>query len=456
MRWARVSTLLASVTLLVGFAWGNAGRTSASATEKGDLASPSAIDQYLVSMGVDPGTATWQVGLRNYVGPACPGAGWRCIVSTRAAVVQEASLGGVNAFTCPVTRGATNQSALRCVVVQINAGALFTAGTALPSDTNTTVAPGSNQANCQDALCTIAQTNTAGQNQVQIYQQSHEQSGDAQTAVETATVTQSSTTGQNEAQIHQQIQQQANDSSGSQDQEATQFACIVQDATLGQNHANIEQQLQQTERSTASSVTQYQNINPGNNNTCGTRTETTEPNLGASIQQNESNPDTGTGQNQAESDQSFQQNQQASTKTGSVTQQQGSNQFNGANPPNDSSGGSESDINQDSTGVSRSTMYQQDKEQQETDTTGLLNQSQYDAPHCCSNQASNSSDQLTLKQIASQSSDPGAIQKYDDAGDCTSSGTCSVIQRITQDGHTITNTCNSAVCSVDNSNEGGG
>jgi hypothetical protein len=456
MRWARFSTLLASVTLLVGFAWGNAGRTSASATGSGDLASPSAVDQYLVSIGVDPGTAIWQVGLRNYVGPACPGAGWRCIASTPAAVVQEASLGGVNAFTCPVTQGATHQSALSCVVVQINAGALFTAGTALPSDTSTTVAPGSNQANCQGALCTVAQTNTTGQNQVQIYQQSNVQSGDAQTAVETATVTQSSTTGQNEAQIHQQIQQQVNDSSGSQDQEATQFACIVQDATLGQNRAIIEQLLQQSERSTASAVTQYQNINPGNNNTCGNRTETTEPNLGASIQQNESTPGTGTGQNHAESDQSFQQNQQTSTKTGSVTQQQGSNQFNGANPPFGSSGGSESDINQDSTGVSLSTVYEQDKEQQETDTTGLRNQSQYDAPHCCSNQASNSSDQLTLKQITSQSSDPGATQKYDDAGDCTSSGTCSVIQRITQDGHTITNTCNSPVCSVNNSNEVGG
>ena len=59
MRWARFSTLLASVTLLVGFAWGNAVRTSASATERGDLASPYAIDQYLVSIGVDPGTAIW-------------------------------------------------------------------------------------------------------------------------------------------------------------------------------------------------------------------------------------------------------------------------------------------------------------------------------------------------------------------------------------------------------------
>ena len=456
MRWARFSTLLASVTLLVGFGWGNAVRASASATESGGLASPYAIDQYLVSIGVDPGTAIWQVGLRNYAGPACPGAGWRCLASTGAAVVQEASLGGVNAFTCPVTGGATNQSALRCVVVQINAGALFTAGTALPSDTSTTVAPGNNQANCQDALCTVAQTNTTGQNQVQIYQQSSMQSGRHSDGRRDRHRHPEQHDWENQARIHQQIQQQANDSSGSQDQEATQFACIVQDATLGQNQALIEQQLLQSERSTASSVTQYQNIVPGNNNTCGNRTETTEPNLGASIQQNESNPGTGTGQNQAETDQSFQQNQQTSTKTGSVTQQQGSNQFNGANPPNDSSGGSESDINQDSTGVSLSTVHQQDKEQQETDTTGLRNQSQYDAPHCCSNQASNSSDQLTLKQITSQTSDLGATQNYDDAGDCTSSGTCSVIQRITQDGHTITNTCNSAVCSVNNSNEGGG
>ena len=41
MRWAQVSTLLATVTLLVGFGWGNAVRASASATESGGLASPS-------------------------------------------------------------------------------------------------------------------------------------------------------------------------------------------------------------------------------------------------------------------------------------------------------------------------------------------------------------------------------------------------------------------------------
>jgi hypothetical protein len=451
MRWARFSTLIATVILLVGFAWGNAVRTSASGTKSGDLASPYAIDQYFMSIGVDPGTAIWQVGLRNYVGPACPGEGWRCIASTRGVVVQEASLGGVNAFSCPVNRGVTNQSALRCVVVQINAGAVFTGRTALPSGTSTNAAsdpPGNNQANCQDAVCTIVQTNTTGQNQAQIHQQSQEQSGDTQTAGETASVTQSSTTGQNQAEIHQQIQQQVNDSSGSQDQEATQFACVVQDATLGQNQAHIKQQLQQTEQSTASSVTQYQNIHPGTNNTCGNRTETTEPNLGASIQQDESNPGSGTGQNQAESDQSFQQNQKSSTKTGGVTQQEGSDQL--------SSGGSESDINQDSTGVSQSEVHQQDDEQQQAQTTGLLLQSQFDAPHCCSNQASNSSDQLTLKQSTSQSSDPGASQFYDDAGDCMSSGTCSVNQRITQDGQTMTNTCSSNVCNVDNSNEDGG
>jgi hypothetical protein len=468
MRWARFSTLIATVILLVGFAWGNAVRTSASATKSGDLASPYAIDQYLVSIGVDPGTAIWQVGPRNYVGPTCPGAGWRCIASTHTAVVQEAPLDGVNAFTCSVDRGAASQRAARCVVVQVNAGSLSTRLKAEASSPDTTAAanywPGHNLAVCAEyrygqnspALCTITQSNGTGQNQALVWQLWQEQSGDAQTVSETANVTQANVSGQNQALVYQQSQQQIKDAATSQDQEATEFACIQQDSQSGQNQALIEQQLQQTEQSTASPVTQYQNIHPGTNNTCGNRPETTEPNLGASIQQDESNPGTGTGHNQAESDQSFKQNQQSSTKTGSVTQQEGSDQFNGANPPNDSSGGSESDINQDSTGVSQSTVHQQDQEQQQAQTTGLLSQSQYDAPHCCSNQASNSSDQLTLTQSTSQSSDPGASQNYDDAGDCTSSGTCSVTQQITQDGHTMTNTCSSSVCNVDKSNEDGG
>lgn len=441
MRWARFLTLFAIVALLTGFAWGGAVRASASGTESGDLASPQAIDQYLVSIGVDPGTAIWQVGLRNYVGPACPGAGWQCIASTHTAVVQEAPLDGVNAFTCSVDRGATSQSAARCVVVQVNAGALFTGRTALPSSTNTTVAsspPGNNQANCQDAVCTIVQTNTTGQNQAHIHQQSDEQSGDTQTATETANVTQTNTTGQNHAQVQQQIHQQINDSATTQDQEATQFACIQQDSQSGQNQAHIEQQQQQHEKSSAAGVTQTQNTIGQSTQTCpapgGQTTSVSSPNLAALIEQNQQT--TGdSGQNQGEIEQHLAQQQRSTISSGTVTQQQGnSDEF---------SGGLGGDMNQSSSGVSRATAQQNESQRQQARISNPT-QTQFDPAHCCTDQGTNSQDQFKINQEMSQNSGPTAFQGYDVEGDCFTSGTCTVQEQISQNGQAVTPNCTSS------------
>ncbi len=395
MRWARFLSLFAIVALLTGFAWGGTVRASASGIESGDLASPQAVDQYLVSIGVDPGTAIWQVGLRNYVGPACPGAGWQCTASTHNAVVQEAPLDGVNAFTCSVDGSATSQSAARCVVLQVNAGALFTGRTALPPSTNTTVAnspPGSNQANCVDVVCTIVQANTTGHNQAQIHQHSDQQSGDMQTATETANVTQTNTTGQNQAEVQQQIHQHINDSATTQDQEATQFACIQQDSQSGQNQAHIEQQQQQHELSSAAGVTQMQNTIRQSTQTCpapgGQMTSVNSPNLAALIEQNQQT--TGdSGQNQAEIDQHLAQQQKSTTSSGTVAQQQGnSDEF---------SGGLGGDINQSSSGVSQATAQQNESQRQQARISNPT-QTQFDPAHCCTDQGSNSQDQFNINQ----------------------------------------------------------
>ncbi len=84
-----------------------------------DLTSPSAVDSYLLSIGVDPATVVRQVGRRNYAGPNCPGARWNCTTSTR--VVQVSLPGGVNKFVCegqdPQNPG-TNPDTNTCVIVQ--------------------------------------------------------------------------------------------------------------------------------------------------------------------------------------------------------------------------------------------------------------------------------------------------------------------------------------------------
>jgi hypothetical protein len=305
----------------------------------------------------------------------------------------------------------------------------------------------------------LFQQNLNGNNQITIQQQAQQQQIDTPTATQQAVVCQSNLTGNNQATIQQKVQQQVNDASSLQDQEATQFACVVQDSSSGQNQATVQQQQQQNEQtsaaqsgSSAQPVTEYQDQYPGTNNSCGNgspdRTETTYPNLGAVIEQNESsNPPTGSGQDQATVDQQWQENQQSAAQSGAVTQQQG--------PCCSGAGGSETDANQYSTGVAQANVHQADQQQQDAKTSGARNQSQYDAPHCCSNQSSNPKDQFTVAQQTVQNSDPGASQNYYDNGDCTSSGACSVNQTVNQDGQNESPPpCNNQPsCEVDSTNE---
>jgi hypothetical protein len=307
----------------------------------------------------------------------------------------------------------------------------------------------------------LFQQNASGNNQITIQQQTQQSQVDTPTAAEQAVVCQSNVTGNNQATVQQTIQQQVNDASPAQDQEATQFACVVQDSASGQNQANVQQQQQQNEQTTATqspgagAVSQYQDNSSGPNNSCGNgspdRTETTFPDLGAVIEQNESNsPATGSGQDQATVNQQWQETQQSTTQTGAVTQLQG--------PCCYGVGGSETDANQYSTGIAQANVHQADQQQQQAKTNGARDQEQYDAPHCCSNQGSNTKDQFTVNQQTMQNSDPGAFQQYSDNGDCTSSGGCSVNQNINEDGSNQSPPpCNNEpACEVDTTGGSGG
>jgi hypothetical protein len=86
--------LLAVAALL-----GSAGAATATSSKPViDISTPTAVDSYLVSKGIDPASVVKQVGLNNYAGPNCPGDGWNCTTATR--VAQIAAPGGQNVDEC--------------------------------------------------------------------------------------------------------------------------------------------------------------------------------------------------------------------------------------------------------------------------------------------------------------------------------------------------------------------
>jgi hypothetical protein len=111
MRLRRCAAAL-STAFLVAFLGGGSGvvaQAAGGATEGPDLSTPEAAKAYLISQGFDPSKFIFQVGLKNYSGPSCPGLGWNC--TTANLVVQIATAGGTNYAECAA-------DARQCVIVQ--------------------------------------------------------------------------------------------------------------------------------------------------------------------------------------------------------------------------------------------------------------------------------------------------------------------------------------------------
>ncbi len=107
-----------------------------------DVSTRASVVRYLRSIHVNPRGVVIQRGARNYAGADCPGKGWSC-TSTAHPVVQVASAGGRNSFTC---------STGRCAVVHVS------------------VSAAANTARCVKAglltltTCAITQSNSKGDN----------------------------------------------------------------------------------------------------------------------------------------------------------------------------------------------------------------------------------------------------------------------------------------------------
>jgi hypothetical protein len=88
-----------------------------------DLGTLPKIYRYLRSIGADPKRFVIQRGSRNYAGPNCPGAAWKCTTSTRVIqlAVNTSDGGGQNRFVCSPKSARvspTNEATNTCVIVQ--------------------------------------------------------------------------------------------------------------------------------------------------------------------------------------------------------------------------------------------------------------------------------------------------------------------------------------------------
>jgi hypothetical protein len=165
-----------------------------------------------------------QVGLRNYAGPNCPGAGWNCTTSTR--VLQIAAADGQNKVECsatPVISGASQS----CTITQVG-GSSNTARCVMRSSM-----PGATQ------LCDITQT---GDNNKAFVEQSIDQKDDSvqlgfQKAIVKQGTASAGSSGGNELHLSQDVKQEAK-SGAVQAQNAHQSAVVLQFASLGGGNAS--------------------------------------------------------------------------------------------------------------------------------------------------------------------------------------------------------------------------
>jgi hypothetical protein len=265
----RCAAALSTAVLVVAIAGSNGGIAQAAPSQSGEragpnLSTPEAAKAYLTSLGFDPSKFIFQVGVKNYSGPACPGLDWNCTAAPL--VVQIAAAGGVNYAECA-------QNARQCVIVQGSNAQLVGPLTA-EDDVNMHGHCGEPAEPKQmmlkesgDLECTITQANpTTGNNFAVVGMSVRDNDESTQFGHEDATVTQSTNgDGDNHAVVHEEIALQTNDESG-QMQDGFQSLNLTQQVlpddaleATGDNFADVKQTQDITALAQSPTTTQQQN-----------------------------------------------------------------------------------------------------------------------------------------------------------------------------------------------------
>lgn len=444
-RLAYIAVLALTIALLVP--------ATAIAAEKQisvDVASARVVaENQLISRGIDPSTAVFQIGAQNYAGPDCPGSGWNC---TSAATVVQIATGAT--FTsankvedCPVPPNTPNS----CTITQ----------PAPPGG-------GKNEARCEQRTstdgpttppvqtCTIIQINKNGTNKAFVSQSIKQtQPEGVQDASQTAIVMQMNDMGTNDSEIHQTIEQregsEVSDAGVDQTQEAHQRANVCQGAnpcTTPSNGKNVSvvsqsnaQQLKvHFDGSSSGPINQNQNISATAGPTSLAVVNQQSMNDKNDSRLEQSSREVASVQDGDEDNDNNEELSHPGPFGGTVNQQQGVT----GNPPCDNSGLC-GHVTQSSTGVLQA-RERQDELQKLQGPPGA-SQFQYGPVFCCATQTGvnpkNSNDINQNKvQLHTSSSAFGLIQ-----GHCVSAPDgCNVNQRLRQNGTTQTNSCTGASC----------
>jgi hypothetical protein len=393
------------------------------------------VNDWLESVGADPAKAVEQVGLFNYAGPNCPGAGWNC-TDTSKPVIQTAYSLGINIFECPPSQA-------DCVAAQRGAsdgGQLLSAG---PFGGVASAAPGetgpNNIAVCNEndsgqqaspvevqtcAGIDLSQENTTGKNKVVVHQiinQNDEGAVISQFASQRATIMQDNGSGDNDVQLLQKIHQIGKSKGSDQTQLALTFAKIDQESATGaQNVSSMQDQTQDLKVTGATdAVSQKQNVTGNPSTECG---HEHCRNIYLEV-----NQDSTSGKQDVKTDQSINQLGSASGGT-SVNQTQGAHE-----------GGVRAALDQHSSGISTVDSDQSEIQKLNATTTGTLNQSQIGPPLCCPpigglSQLDNPFNITLMRQIGIQDAGPTAFQEKRMTGQQLSSGQTTIEQKVCQNG----------------------
>jgi len=393
-----------------------AGNSAVSGAATINLSTHAGVVSYLRSRGIAPRAVVVPRGLHNYAGPNCPGHGWTCTTAKRVLQIA-ATTAATNTFVCSPTADATATPPDGCVITQTS-----TTGTNSAVCQESSADPNANQS------CQVSQDNTSGPNKVTITQAVNTGADSSQSPTQYAGVLQSNGGGANTVTLGQGITALVNhvNGSGSQTQNAHQGVYISQYNTgTGTNTAGVTQsQNLKAAAQQRPSLTQNQNTDGDvNTNVSLSQTSTSGANK-ATV--NQSNVYVGNVQ-------------QALTSF----QQQGS------------PGAGEAEFfNQSSTGVSTIAGRQTESQTQRADNIGSTpTQLQYGPQWFDPNQGSNSADTYSLNQSSVQSATNPSSQDDNQYADCTTTGTCTANQSISQNGTKSTNTCTvtNGFCDINNS-----
>ena len=411
---------LAGLALVSG-----AGAKTTAGGNKIDVSSKAAAAHYLRSLHVNPTGLVIQRGKRNYAGPRCPGKRWSC-TSTRHPVIQVATAHGRNVFQC---------ARRRCAVVQ-----------AAPS------APGPNLAKCVRTTgitqsCSITQTSATVDNQAVVVEVATKTSGLTQNASQTAQIVQTATGG---ASVHNGntacvLQQMVVNTTtvGTKGNPVTATLDGHQSLSVSQDSAYGDNLVQSAATAgsgscTSDPLTQTQTIaqtaTGGASITQNENAAAAGPNASIDIEQNQNTP-TASGANTSNFAQTSTLSATAYTPNGPVSQTQST-----------AGGGLDATVNQFSHGLSTSHATQTETETEHaqkssTDTSLPPNTSQvqHGPVRCCSNQADNPGDTMTVDQHSTQTNDTQQNQNNTVQADCTTTGSCTAGQQTSVDGSTTSN-----------------